>query len=152
MKHKPFFSVAIPAYGYNGKGGEFLDFNLKILSNQTFKDFEVVISDHSIDDTIKNTLKNCSGEYIKVLFQDDFLYNDDALKLQFDTLNSKPRIKWLITTFQHSNDGVTFYRLYHPRLSPNIWNGTNTLGNPSNLTILNEDLIYFDEELNWLVD
>jgi glycosyltransferase involved in cell wall biosynthesis len=181
MKHKPFFSVAIPAYGYNGKGGEFLDFNLKILSNQTFKDFEVVISDHSIDDTIKNTLKkwlgklkityvtndkgrgiispnlnnamkHCSGEYIKVLFQDDFLYNDDALKLQFDALNSKPRIKWLITTFQHSNDGVTFYRLYHPRLSPNIWNGTNTLGNPSNLTILNEDLIYFDEKLNWLVD
>jgi glycosyltransferase involved in cell wall biosynthesis len=128
MKHKPFFSVAIPAYGYNGKGGEFLDFNLKILSNQTFKDFEVVISDHSIDDTIKNTLKkwlgklkityvtndkgrgiispnlnnamkHCSGEYIKVLFQDDFLYNDDALKLQFDTLNSKPRIKWLNNYF-----------------------------------------------------
>ena len=62
MKHKPFFSVAIPAYGYNGKGGEFLDFNLKILSNQTFKDFEVVISDHSIDDTIKNTLKKWLGK------------------------------------------------------------------------------------------
>jgi len=181
VKHKPFFSIAIPAYGYNGNGSEFLDFNLEILSNQSFQDFEVVISDHSVDDTIKNTLKkwlgklkmthitndkgrgiispnlnsamkNCRGEYIKVLFQDDFLYNEHALKLQFDYLTNNPDTKWLITHFCHSNDGSRFYRYFTPRLSPNIWNGTNTLGNPSNLTLINEELIYFDEELNWLVD
>ena len=50
---KPFFSIAIPAYGYDGKGVEFLDYNFEKLSNQIFKDFEVVVSDHSIDDTIK---------------------------------------------------------------------------------------------------
>lgn len=180
---KPFFSIAIPAYGYNGKGVEFLKHNLNILNNQTFKDFEIVISDHSLDDTIQdvfeeyldttlltiryvrnengrgiispnlnNAMKNCSGKWIKILFQDDFLFDENSLQIQHDILVSNPDIKWLITTFYHSNDGVSFYRLYHPKYSDNIWSGNNTLGNPSNLTIINKDLIFFDEELNWLVD
>jgi hypothetical protein len=177
----PFFSIAIPAYGYEGKGVEFLQHNFNILQQQKFKDFEVILSDHSLDNTIKdvynewvgklnikyysndkgrgfispnlnNAIKNCKGKWIKVLFQDDFLYNENSLLSQYEILNDNPNIKWLITTFYHSNDGFTFYRLYHPKLSENIWSGNNTLGNPSNLTIKNEDLIYFDETLNWLVD
>jgi glycosyltransferase involved in cell wall biosynthesis len=49
-----FSTIAIPAYGYNGKGKDFLEKNLTILKEQTFEDFEVVISDHSTDDTIKD--------------------------------------------------------------------------------------------------
>lgn len=179
--NEPFFSIAIPTYGYNGKGIEFLKHNLDILVRQTFKNFEVVLSDHSIDDTIKNVyieyidnlnikyhihtegrgyispnlnnaMKHCSGKWIKVLFQDDFLFNEASLFNQHAILEANPDIKWLITTFCHSNDGFSFYRLYQPRYSENIWNGTNTLGNPSNLTIMNKDLIFFDEGLNWLVD
>lgn len=180
---RPFFSIAIPTYGYNGKGVEFLKHNLDILTKQEFKDFEVVLSDHSTDDTIKNifdeykdkrefkiyyhrnehgrgiispnlnnAMKHCIGKWIKVLFQDDFLYDEKSLLSQYEILEANPQIKWLITTFQHSNDGVTFHRLYHPKLSDNIWAGNNTLGNPSNLTVKNEDLMYFDEGLNWLVD
>jgi hypothetical protein len=178
---KPFFSIAIPAYGYNGKGVEFLEHNLSILGKQIFKDFEIIISDHSIDNTIKNVydkwvdklnikyysydkgrgfispnlnnaMKHCDGKWIKILFQDDFLYDEKSLLSQYEILEDNENIKWLISTFYHSNDGFTFYRLYHPKLSDNIWNGNNTLGNPSNLTIKNEDLIYFDENLNWLVD
>jgi len=177
----PFFSIAIPAYGYNGKGVEFLEFNFEKLSKQVFKDFEVVVSDHSVDDTIKNicdkwvnklnikyfrneygrgmispnmnvAMKNSKGKWIKVLFQDDFLYDEISLQNQYEILEANPEIKWLITTFYHSNDGVNFYNLYHPKLSDNIWNGTNTLGNPSNLTLLNKDLIFFDESLNWHMD
>jgi len=29
--NQPFFSIAIPTYGYNGKGVEFLEHNLMIL-------------------------------------------------------------------------------------------------------------------------
>lgn len=178
---KPFFSIAIPTYGYEGMGVEFLQHNFNILQQQKFKDFEVVLSDHSMDNTIKNVydewvnklnikyysnnkgrgfispnlnnaIKNCKGKWIKVLFQDDFLYDENSLLLQYEILEDNPNIKWLITTFCHSNDGFTFYRLYNPKLSQNIWSGNNTLGNPSNLTIKNKDLIFFDENLNWLVD
>ena len=182
-KQQPFFSIAIPTYGYEGKGVEFLTHNLDILVNQKFTDFEVIISDHSIDDTIKNiidiyqnnnalkihyyrceigrgfispnlnnAMRYCKGKWIKVLFQDDFLFDENSLFNQYEILDANENIKWLITTFYHSNDGINFYNLYYPKLSDNIWNGTNTLGNPSNLTILNKDLIFFDEELNWLVD
>lgn len=179
--NKSFFSIAIPTYGYEGKGVNFLDHNFEILSRQTFKDFEVVVSDHSIDDTIKTicnkwsgilnikyyrnehgrgfiapnlniAMQRSKGKWIKILFQDDFLYGEKSLQTQYEFLDTNPEIKWLVTTFYHSNDGKSFYRLYTPKLSPNIWNGTNTLGNPSNLTIINKDLIYFDEKLNWLVD
>lgn len=179
---KPFFSIAIPAYGYNGKGSEFLEHNLSILSKQSFKNFEVVISDHSTDNTIydiwekwskvlkqtayvrnevgrgyispnlNSAMKLCTGEYIKILFQDDFLYDENSLLTQYEILEANPDIKWLITTFEHSHDGVTFYRHYQPKYSEDIWTGNNTLGNPSNLTVKNEDLMYFDEGLNWLVD
>jgi dTDP-4-dehydrorhamnose reductase len=178
---KPFFSITIPTFGYDGKGVEFLDFNFDILSKQKFKDFEVIVSDHSIDDTIKSicnkwdgilnikyfrneygrgmispninmAMKRATGKWIKILFQDDFLFDENALQTQHDILESNPDIKWLVSTFIHSNDGVSFYRLYNPKYNENIWNGTNTLGNPSNLTIINKDLIFFDEGLNWLVD
>ena len=181
----PFFSIAIPTYGYGGKGAEFLNYNLSILDKQKFKNFEIIISDHSTDDTIKkvvfewnsnpdstlniiyyhnehgrgiispnlnNAMKHCTGKWIKILFQDDFLYDENSLLTQYEILEANPDIKWLITTFYHSDDGFSFYRLFHPKLSDNIWAGNNTLGNPSNLTIKNQDLIFFDENLNWLVD
>lgn len=178
---RPFFSIAIPAYGYNGKGVEFLEHNLAILSKQSFKDFEVILSDHSKDNTIfdvynkwvdrlnihyflhdegrgfispnlNNAIRHCTGKWIKILFQDDFLFDSDALQTQHDILAENENIKWLVTSFCHSNDGATFYRFYDPKYSEDIWTGNNTLGNPSNLTIKNEDLLYFDEGLNWLVD
>lgn len=182
LTNNPFFSVAIPTYGYNGRGSEFLDFSLKILSNQTFKDFEVVISDHSTDDTIINVVKKwedklsinytknelgrgiispninnamsmCKGEWIKVLFQDDFLYDDKSLETQYIFIKSfNDEMIWFMTKFYHSNDGISFYRLYNPIWHNRIWTGENTLGCPSGMTIKNTDLIYFDNELNWLMD
>jgi hypothetical protein len=84
----PFFSIAIPTYGYNGRGCKFLDFSLDIISKQTFVDFEVILSD----------------------------------------------------------------RPYHPRWNDRIWTGNNTMGCPSGMTIKNKNLIFFNEQLNWLMD
>jgi hypothetical protein len=178
---KPFFSIAIPSYGYDGKGVEFLNDSFEIMSNQTFKDFEVVISDHSIDDTIKNVcndwkdklnikyfrnehgrgmispninvaMRHCNGKWIKILFQDDFLFNEESLQIQANALQENEEIKWLMTTFYHSNDGKTFYRLFQPIWNDLIWTGNNTMGCPSGMTIKNKDLIFFDESINWLMD
>lgn len=179
---KPFFSIAIPTYGYNGKGAEFLDFSLDILTKQTFQDFEVIISDHSTDDTIldvftkyqerfnwvtyvrnevgrgiispniNNAMRECNGKYIKVLFQDDFLYNEHSLQEQYNSIKKHPDDKWFMTYFYHSKTGTDFYRPYNPVWNPKIWTGNNTMGCPSGMTMKNEDLIFFDEGLNWLMD
>ena len=113
-----------------------------ILTKQTFQDFEVIISDHSTDDTIldiftkfkerfncikyfrndvgrgiispniNNAMRECRGKYIKVLFQDDFLYNSDSLQKQYNFISKLPDFKWLMTDFYHSNTGTDFYSPY----------------------------------------
>jgi dTDP-4-dehydrorhamnose reductase len=178
---RPFFSITIPAYGYNGKGSEFLEHSLKIISNQTFKDYEVIISDHSTDNTIKDIcdrwkdklniihffnergrgiispninecMKNCNGEWIKILFQDDFIFDKNSLQKQYDYIKRNTNLIWFFTQFYHSNDGVNYYNHYYPRWNSTVWTGNNTLGCPSGLTLKNNDLIFFDENLNWLMD
>ena len=46
-------SVCIPTYEMGGKGVEFLEQSFCGLEEQRLKDFEIVISDHSKDDSIK---------------------------------------------------------------------------------------------------
>ena len=178
----PFFSIAIPAYGYNGKGREFLNQSFNIMFTQVFTDFEVVISDHSQDDTIKelcdawskhlnikyfrnevgrgvispnlnNALRNCSGKWIKILFQDDLLFDANTLKNIKDFIDSDTDMKWMASSFWHTNDGLNLHSRLKPRWPDNpIWAGHNSIGCPSAITIKNEDILYFEDDLNWLMD
>ena len=50
-------SIAIPTWESYGRGGEFLDDLLRTIEIQTFKDYEVCISDHSIDDEVLKEVK-----------------------------------------------------------------------------------------------
>lgn len=177
----PFFSIAIPAYGYNGKGKDFLEFSFFIMESQVFKDFEVVVSDHSTDDTIKNlceswmsrlnivyfrndkgrgiispnlnvAMSHCRGEWIKILFQDDFLYDSDSLNQTKNFINDNPDVVWVATKFCHTNDGLNMYRDMYPKWTENILAGNNSIGCPSVITVKNKNILYFNDDLNWLMD
>lgn len=182
LYNDPFLSIAIPAYGYNGRGHEFLEYSFFIMESQTFKDFEVVISDHSTDDTIKNlcdnwsdrlriryirndigrgvispnlnvAMKHCKGEWIKILFQDDFLYDSDSLRQTVDFILSNPDSSWVSTKFCHSDDGLTMYRDLYPLWSDDMISGHNSIGCPSVICVKNNnEVMFFNEELNWLMD
>lgn len=174
-----FFSIAIPTYGYNGKGGDFIDFSLNIISKQTFNDYEVVISDHSTDETIKNicekysckinikyltceigrgvtspninnAIRNCNGKWIKLLFQDDFLLGYDSLKELHASINEN--MSWVATSFVHSPDGTRLERPFLPTWNSEIWKGYNTIGCPSVIAFKNNSDVFFDDNLNWLMD
>jgi hypothetical protein len=176
-----FFSIAIPTYEMNGRGLEFLEYNFQKFSKQSFKDFEVVISDHSISDeiynlckewssklnikyirneekrgnssnNINNALRICSGKWIKILFQDDYLYTDDSMKDLYDFI-IKNDPNWVATACESSNDGINCYRPFYPKWNDKIILGNNTISSPSVITIKNNnDNIIFDEELIWLMD
>ena len=177
----PFFSIAIPVWGIQGKGVDYLETNLSWLAHQEFQDFEVIISDHSEDDFIKdyielwtpilnityvkydkgrgiispnlnNALRHCKGEYIKILFQDDFLYNEQSLQTIADYIKEKD-INWLITGCTHTKDMETVYDPMVPFYHDRIHEGINTISCPTVLTIKNtNDKLYFDETLKWLMD
>jgi hypothetical protein len=162
-----FFSIAIPTYEMAGKGAEFLNFSLDILNKQTFKDFEVVISDHSLNDEVKNVvdiwskildikyfrnnykrgasspnlnnaIKNCTGSWIKILFQDDYLFGEDSLK-NHNTFIIEQNIKhWLASATERSMDGINVYMPHYPRWNVNMVYGINTISSPSVICFKNE--------------
>ena len=180
--NKPFFSIAIPTYEMKGYGEEFLTKSFAVLINQTFKDFEIVVSDHSKNDNIKNlceiwserlninylkneykiggsspninnAIKNCKGLWIKLLFQDDFLYDSkslETLKIHIEKNLDKP---WVASACEHTENGITMYRPFYPRWVEDIHLGNNTISSPSVITIKNtDDKLFFDEDLIWLMD
>jgi hypothetical protein len=97
-------------------------------------------------------MKKCDGNWIKILFQDDFLYDEHSLKNQYEFITNKENLIWFVTEFFHTADGVNLFNHYYPRWNDLIWTGLNTMGCPSGITIKNEDLMFFDEDLNWLMD
>lgn len=172
-------SVAIPCWSMNGAGSEMLNYNFSILSKQTFKDFEVVVTDHSIDDNIKilckswdrvlninyikneefrgcpahNTnlgLKNSKGDYIKLLCQDDYLYDENSLEILYKRISENDS-DWMFSSYVHTNDRKNYYRHYFPYYNENI-KLVNTFGTPSAMTIKNSDLIEFDNNLKFMYD
>ncbi len=173
-------SVCIPTYEMGGHGHVFLKQSLDILCHQTYKDFDVVISDHSQDNfieeackeyegkltihyvrnmekrgsssaNINNAIRNATGQLIKILFQDDFLYHDNALADIVSSFNIE-KDHWLVTACIHSRDGKKFYRPFYPRYTANIHLGHNTISSPSVLTIKNDKPLLFNEDLIWLMD
>ena len=164
-------SVAIPTHDMKNKEA-FLRKSLDMLQEQTFTDFEVIISDNSEDDAlsdviqdydldisyIKNpikgmaqntneAMKNCTGEIIKILYLDDYLYNSDSLKSIVDNFEGH----WLVTGCIHENDGF-IANPHFPTYNPVIYAGQNTIGSPSVLAVRNDTKLLFDEELTWLLD
>ena len=173
-------SVAIPTYEFYGFGVEFLRFSLDRIKSQSFTDFEVIISDQSPDSLIKdlcdtyaqdldikyipnihdrgrssgnlnNAILHCHGDIIKILFQDDFLWDETSLE---KTVQSFTRdTMWMVSSCCHTNDGgLSFYQSMCPMYNDRIHLGNNTISSPSVLSILNRDKIFFDKKLRWLMD
>lgn len=176
----PYISVCIPTYEMNGQGRGYLRDSLKVLSTQSFKNFDVIISDNSKDRQIEllceefkddlvikyiknhhsfgisvnlnNAIKNANGKIIKILFQDDYLYSNKSLE-DIATKFKLDKDFWMVTASEHTYDGVNCYRKFIPKFSERILLGINTISSPSVLTIKNSNSNpIFDENLTWLMD
>jgi hypothetical protein len=163
-----------------GYGNIFLEKSLNILTNQTIKDFDIIISDHSKNNLIKdlctkyknelninyyrntenigsssaninNAIKKADGKLIKILFQDDFLFHNKSLEEIVKNFDIE-KDNWLLTACIQSKDGVKFFRPFYPKYNNLIHLGKNTISSPSVLTIKNENPLLFDEKLLWLMD
>ena len=172
-------SVCIPTYEMNGKGAEYLEYSFNIFYQQTFTDFEIIISDHSKTDLIKelcdrwaavldirylrneykrgsssaninNAIRHANGELIKILFQDDFLYDENSLQNQIESFKSGGKY-WLAGTCCDYN-GRELYNINYPYYHDEIHYGRNTVSSPSAIMFKNENILEFDENLIWLMD
>jgi len=180
MNYSPLVSICIPTYEMKGKGVEYLEHSFQIISSQTYNNIEIIISDHSISNTIRelcdkwgskldikyylnkndrgvssaninNALKKANGDIIKILFQDDFLYDESSIETQLVHFLGNHN-HWLITACAHTNDGMNIFKPHYPKYHDNIQYGENTISSPSVLMFKNENVIEFDENLFWLMD
>jgi glycosyltransferase involved in cell wall biosynthesis len=168
-------SICIPVYEQKGLGLSFLRHNLDVISRQTFTDFEVIVSDDStyfaqaaieaeckryafvkyfrnekkgISANTNNAIKHAMGDLIKIIFQDDFLFNGNSLQDIVDNFKGG----WMVSACEHTEDGHTMIRPFYPKYNQEIYLGNNTISSPSVLTIKNDNPLLFDENLTMLMD
>jgi glycosyltransferase involved in cell wall biosynthesis len=174
-------SIAISTYEANGRGHILLKQNIDSIMKQSYENIEIVISDHSSDDNIKklclsyknakypikyihnnenkgsssantnNAINNCDGEYIKILFMDDYLFHESAISEIVENFKQNSEKKWLVHSYVHTRDYKYFYRLFHPSISKDII-FCNLLGCPSCVTIHKSVKERFDVNLKWFMD
>ena len=142
-------SIACPTFEYYGRGVEVLDDMFRTIAAQTFKDIEVVVSDHSKIDVIEdyckenehnlnikyirnengrgnpsintnNAIDNCSGDIIKIFQQDDFFYDTEAVEKMYNAMTNSDA-KWFACGAVHTrDDGHTFFNPMYPRWDDKI--------------------------------
>ena len=173
-------SFCIPTYESKGKAQRYLFDIFYALANQTNKDFNVWISDHSKTDVVLEACKeyanefeinyvknedkrgqisantNCAlrhgdGEILKIMFQDDFILTKNLVE-ELDKAFTDG-VDWAVTGFAHTiDDGHTHYNPKIPQYNDRLLEGVNTLSSPSILALKNGIDEYFDEQLTMLMD
>jgi len=153
----------------NNLGATFLHFNLTKILFQTYDNIEVIISDHSNDDSILNicqdfsnkgleilyirnenmvgnssanlneAIKLAKGDIIKAIFQDDFLYHDQSIEDIVKEYQKDSSVKWLVTSCCHTENGSTYYNYMDPEYTENILEGNNRISSPSVLSFINSE-------------
>ena len=180
MRNNPKLSVCIPAYEMNGLGATYLEESFRILAKQTLDSFEVIVSDQSVNDDVKelceawqgrfhlchywnrdgerqasaninHALERARGAVHKVLFQDDFILSETALQEIFNAFDGQEAM-WLLTGSGITKDGQTIERPMVPHLTPKLHFGKNTVSSPSVLALRASCEHRFDENLIWLLD
>jgi GT2 family glycosyltransferase len=152
------------------------------LMYQSFKGFDIVISDQSEGDNLKvicdtfshvldikyfkntsgkknaannvnSAVKHATGEIVKLLYMDDFFVDPFALQKISDAFDNNPEGKWFISGFTHCNEDRTqYFDTRRPWYGNKCVNGDNTTGNPSNYAVRNSCAIEMDDDLLWIVD
>lgn len=169
-------SIVVPAYECYGRGVEFLDRLVTSVHNQSFKDYEICVSDHSIDDEIEQycdehyfpisyyrnsecrgsssqnlnmAIDLAQGDIIKPIFQDDYLYHKDALQIIHDVLSGDSH--WIVVGNNSTYNDIDYINPFVPTWNNEIIYGRNTLSSPSCMAYKRCDERW-DERLIWLMD
>lgn len=139
----PKVSIIIPIHDMKN-GAFFLWRAINSIMDQSFKDYEIIITkEGSMPVNTNAGIHKSKGEYIKILYMDDWFSHKYALEHMVGAMDYRPKQKWLITA---TNTNPT------PQWTDNIETGNNKLGSPSALMAHRISMWEFDEKLSWLLD
>lgn len=168
-------SVCIPCYEMHGSGGKYLIELLDSLQKQTFKNFEIIVSDQSKTNEIQkivenyksfnpiiykkssgnsassnmnNAMKFAKCSIIKPMFQDDKAYSKTLLERI-----TQSEFYWgAVGTFHIDEKSRDIGRIISPIRSVLQPFGINKIGNPSVIFFKNKNTLKFNEDLTNLMD
>lgn len=100
---------------------------------------------------LNNALKEAEGGIIKIMFQDDFMFDRRCLE-KFNEAFKNENTKWVVCGCNHTRDGVNFDRFMVPTWNDKLLEGVNTISSPSVLAFRNKNVVLFDENLTMLMD
>lgn len=128
----------------------FLNRLLESVRSQTFQDYELVITeDGKMAENTNSAIKKATGEFVKILYMDDFFTHKDALREIVRAFEDEQNEgEWLVTGCSHEPGKFVHY----PSWDDEILTGKNTIGSPSVLTMKRSSALLFDENLSWLLD
>ena len=98
-------------------------------------------------------ITHATGQYIKILFQDDILVESNYLSALRNIIHQKnPDV--ILTGALHTTDGKVFTNPITPKNNPYFLFGNNTASSPSVITLKREvaKSLQFDERLKMLFD
>lgn len=140
-------SVVIPYHDMEN-GAYFLKRAIDSVMKQTYKDYEIVLVKNGLmAENTNSGIKRAKGEIVKILFMDDYLAHEYALRDIVDAFKGG----WIVTGCVHDSGGSLFNE-HMPKWTPTIKNGVNTIGSPSVLAFENKEPLLFDEKLSWTLD
>ncbi len=165
----PEFSICIPSYEMGGQGVIFLKELLESIQNQDFDNYEIIVSDHSINNDIQdlcleyqkvvyykndkdrgngaanlnNSILNSTGKYVKIMCQDDLIISRSCLSKLKEVYDSE-NVNWIVSGCCHTNDGINYEKEIYPVWSPYTLYGDNQIGSPSVCSFKKESFIEFD--------
>lgn len=178
-------SVLIPTYEMGGIGAIMLKRALHSIENQVMSSsikIEVVVSDHSLDDSIFREVSNFSGSSVFRLtyvrnhkdrglssanlnraFKESkeeiikILFQDDYLSHEESLIKiisafDSLDVSWLACGSTQSSDGKVFTGNLVPRFHSQIHRGKNTMSSPSTIALRRNAWIDFDKKLLYLMD
>lgn len=123
-------SIVIPTYEAKGRASLFLEELFTSIYNQTYKNIEIIVSDHSVCDTIKKLtnswgdklnithffnergrgnssinmnegIKKATGDFIKIMHMDDKFCDNSAIEIMVATILENKNAKWGAFGFNH---------------------------------------------------
>jgi hypothetical protein len=118
-------------------------------------DFDLVFKRNASNGSAENhnhAISLCRGEFVKIMHQDDFLVNNNALNQTYSSLHKSKRI-WRVSRRDHLFESTSLVLgQSKPKLTGGIINGVNKMGPPSVFAFKRSAFLPFDEEMKYMFD
>lgn len=147
----PKITIVVPIHKEMKNGPFFLWRLVQSLMEQTFKDYElVIVQEGTMPQNTNAGLLKARGELIKILYSDDYFAHPDALQRIVEAF--KPEDLWAATGCLHARENEEPHSPHLPEYTEDIHTGNNRIGSPSVITLRNQGLLLFDENLSFYLD